>query len=483
MVVAEQDTSRGGDVHTVGNDPHPARPQNRLDFNDCNGSKLAHAVVEAFPSNAPVSLTPSSTSQPSPASRSQAQGDEGSALRRSLHEPPVEDVGANPGTPRTVPKTFESPYAQSSDDNGDINIKLAAPKPPTSQRSVSRLCFPFVTTSPRRQKAPLTPPPRPPPRHKYSCQPTLLSPYGQAGRSSPAKQTRQRHEYADRGYSRIALQEVKWFWLMREEHHRSELPQSHQPHLHEPRPISGYTPIVSPVSLERGLVSSPPPPDLPQTIHPRCGDMRTLRDPYNVHIDHFFADIPMWTLSKMQWMLDMHKLVGRNDCRKGMMADEDPSDCESDFEASISTGFSEDSDATLVESESETDLTALGRQPPISPTMAFLQASQPGDGKCFLASNQATIRSRKGQLSPLLSILPSAKKQHWPIAVYHHGCPATALSYQAPLPSNWVHRWDVLLDLSRPEWPPAPSTPRKAAFNPSFFVPHSTYLDDGDSWN
>ncbi|KAF9024979.1 hypothetical protein BDZ89DRAFT_95448 [Hymenopellis radicata] len=119
----------------------------------------------------------------------------------------------------------------------------------------------------------------PPPRTKFTC---LPSPLHEAAR--PASLTVPvRHDYEQHGYSRHALHHVKWFWSLREDE------CAYGGVKHKSPVIKDDTPALPPLS-----------------VHPRRGDLASLRDPYCAHMDRYFVGMPMWTMSKALWMFDMH---------------------------------------------------------------------------------------------------------------------------------------------------------------------------------
>jgi len=213
-----------------------------------------------------------------------------------------------------------------------VGSQSSAGKKPS--KSVSRLCFPFVkkkdkgksvpgsvSANPLLSSSPGIPSPLSQPlesassfprRHKYACPPTRFSPLPAKG-ASPV-QKHQRHAYANRGYSREGLEHVKWFWNV-----------CHQGGIMEKKPPVART--VHPQT--RGSVSEPPPsgartPDATATaptttdsdgaqasIHPRRGDISTLRDPQYAEVDKAFGGMAAWTISKMVWMVEVDVGVER----------------------------------------------------------------------------------------------------------------------------------------------------------------------------
>ncbi|KAF5368859.1 hypothetical protein D9758_002876 [Tetrapyrgos nigripes] len=187
--------------------------------------------------------------------------------------------------------------------------------------------------------------------------------------------------------------------------------------------FSSASPQPQPQSSSPSLSQSPSPPLPlpPMTLHPRWGDLESLRDAWCVHMDRYFVGIPLWSIRKSLWMFDVHVLgmvmgsgsgkSSSGSCRRarriktrtrtvrmGQMNDGDESapttdngeyededghdECSCSFEdedgdggcdsgsssdldldldansmrMSMLTGFSDDSDITLVESDLEDDI-------------------------------------------------------------------------------------------------------------------------------
>ncbi|PPQ75284.1 hypothetical protein CVT24_007350 [Panaeolus cyanescens] len=282
--------------------------------------------------------------------------------------------------------------ASSSPASAHMSSKPNKPRS-SSPPSVSRLCFPFNTSASKRKKAPAVPPPT---RHKYSCHhPTMMAPY-HTGKVFPVQQ---RHQYSHHGHSRHGIERLKAFWSERlaqeisegqsdaDEDQRSKA-QARLAALYD----MDHTVVERPATIHplalRGSEAGQAQHQLPpMTIHPRRGDIMALRDPYCVQIDQQFVNLPTWTIGKTIWMQDLHIAAEKrraqleakeqtktpivassrssdSDTEEDYSQDEDSAstDAESeiDVETSLSTGFSDDSDATLVENESDIDLPQLG---------------------------------------------------------------------------------------------------------------------------
>ncbi|KAG6845097.1 hypothetical protein H0H87_000796 [Tephrocybe sp. NHM501043] len=207
---------------------------------------------------------------------------------------------------------------------------------------------------------------------KFSCLPSPLSTrYFSRNASSSYRHTPHRHRYHQHGHSHHALLHLKWFWAARE-----DMWMEHKARMCEAKAYDGLSIFssVSPGLRLPGGYFSPDPADTPQppppspmarlpplTIHPRRGDLSALHDPYCVHIDRYFVGMPLWTMSKTLWMFDMHMASGGLEAQKQQEelendVFEDASSENESINTLDSNTFSDDSDTTLVDSESEADL-------------------------------------------------------------------------------------------------------------------------------
>lgn len=169
--------------------------------------------------------------------------------------------------------------------------------------------------------------------HRYNCLPSPLN-EDSSSRSfffgNPP-----RHEYPHRGRSRNSLQTTKSFWLRREEVYLE----------------AAYTGISPDAPSTSSYPANPPPP---LSVHPRRGDLASLRDPFCVHMDRYFVGMPPWTISKALWMFDMHTA---EEGQRKMKMSEPPSPT-SPISEEGSESDSEDgdvSDETLVASDSDSE--------------------------------------------------------------------------------------------------------------------------------
>jgi hypothetical protein len=185
----------------------------------------------------------------------------------------------------------------------------------------------------------------------------------------------------------------------------------------------------------------------PMTVHPRRGDISALRDPYCTHIDRCFVDLPTWTIGKAIWMHDLHMAdANRNASIQDTFDEDSESDCgesESELETSASTHFSDDSDATLVESENECDQGNLGTS-----------TANPNGKTKFDKIQDNADRSPSGDAgqssSPLLSGRLIFDRASWPQATKHVNPKSRNADHLKPTwATNWYHRWELLVELAR----------------------------------
>lgn len=326
-----------------------------------------------------------------------------------------------------------------------LTIERSTGLPVAPRKSVSRLCFPFVTTS-RRKKAPPSAQ-SPPTRHKYSCFPTKLSPFF-TERPAPVHQ---RHKYHHHGYSLLALEHVKSFWSMREETWQGSKGDKSSKAYSPPSKITA-------VHLSKHLCEMPAQTSVPMSIHPRCGDISALRDPVCVEVDRFFISIPSWTLIKTLWMHDLH-LAAESSTRLQILWDEDISDANSepDWDVSRSTSscnFSDDSETTLVDSETELE-SYPGQENMISNDPKFLPTDIQDDVRSTF-----TTPAFSPLPSPSLSRLDLDKIAQFS-SIFIKPIIPRVLSSNPSWAADWHHRWKILKTLSQH------NTDRKTRFSGS----------------
>ena len=399
----------------------PSRPVSRLGFNRPAGSPENHETHNSEVVQWSRSLFQSigiSDLRLSTLKTHSGNASETDTLR-SAHSTP--DIGEN-----SIPNLssseqgFESPYGNAVEDMA--KYATVERKPSTSPLPVSRLSFPFVTTpSPRRFKSP--PSLRPSRRHKYSCSPSSMSPEP-AAYPSPSHQ---RHSYRQHGYSRLALQHLKWFWSMREREWEASNTDLRSANVYNS--VSPDAPRVEPVILPFNINRAPTPyahRTAPTTIHPRRGDISALRDPFSFRIDRCFAGLANWTFGKILWMLDVHAAMERRKMEVvDMEQDASDEESESELEMSASIGFSDDSDCTLVESENESDL------------------------RYTILDSSITMIDNDAEPLQILSV-GYLDNMSWSQSVYTHASKSKKLDRKDfPWATNWYHRWALLVDISR----------------------------------
>ena len=306
---------------------------------------------------------------------------------------------------------FESPYGNAVEDTvkyAKVNRRSSSTSPPP----VSRLCFPFVTTpSPRHNKSP---PSLRPQRHKYSCFPSLMSP----GSATYPPPSHQRHNYRHHGHSRLGLQNLKWFWSVREHEWNTCNTDFHNASTY------GVSPDVHHDVIHTSNGASTPyfhsHRTLPMTIYPRRGDITALRDPYSFHIDRCFAGFASWTIGKILWMLDVHTAMEK----QANIEDVSDEESECELETSASTGYSDDSDSTLVESENESDLLNLRN--------AMLDS----------------MRIHDDEIAPQALSVGYLDNASWSRSVYTKvSKPNKSDCDKLPWATNWYDRWALLVNI------------------------------------
>lgn len=304
--------------------------------------------------------------------------------------------------------------------------------------SVSRLSFPFNSTSARRRPPP---PPPPPVRRSYSSLPSPLSPTPMRPLSKINQPTR--HNYRHHGHSNHRLQYLKWFWSIREHDPDAVAAQAGDDTAHgNPRKIpngiglTSYPPRRSPAQPNSQQCALPP-----ITIHPRRGDISALRDPDCVDIDRCFAALPLWTIGKTLWMIDVHMLCAGPTDDGAVESDDDVFD-ETASEISIDTSSivsSDDSDATLVESGSEGDLVEYQGRHIIAKDAETESVNSPHKkGRHYLgfvSANKMRLRTDLGFPADHALSRPSESKR-------------TQLNGRSSWASNWCRRWEMLIELS-----------------------------------
>jgi len=345
-------------------------------------------------------------------------------------------------------------------------------------------------------------------RPKFSCLPSPLSPSHIPPDPYSPRQNPIRHYYGNHGLSRHALHHLKWFWAARDDEwveHKARLCASKAYER-----LSIFDDIPSDQRLPSGCASpdrdvanrccspSPRAPLPPLSIHPRRGDLYTLRDPYCAHIDRYFVGMPLWTMSKTLWMFDVHVALERScDAREETEEDaegeRDPYDEDQNavelMERSVSVGFSDDSDSTLVESDNEGDVSMSERLVDILAEGVL----DDGKSKSDLPPAPPIFEAESSSVSPFgrgVKSTSSLLEQEILGPSKPRPCNVEA---RGGWPKNWYGRWQVLLqlclenqDLPHDALPPLPladwkNTSVTLPLRPKarkFFIP-----DDEEDWN
>ncbi|KAK2463000.1 hypothetical protein APHAL10511_004987 [Amanita phalloides] len=357
-------------------------------------------------------------------------------------------------------------------DNRDDDFDFPLPFPP-SKLSLPSLVAPVA-------RLPSLPPQRYDPPTISAEQPPI----------PPLRLPSPKLNHNDHGYSRHALHHVKWFWAVRQ-NTWADCDTSQ-------RDCNAYDGIVSPSGYDaygslksrtqrnnltqHFKMKSPVPhsPMLPpMSIHPRRGDIASLRDPYCAHIDRCFVNLPSWTLAKTMYMFDVH--VGcewqnrlakmgkwKQSTGDATVADQlqkcdtpvhdalDEVDVDSENESlgtSASVVSSDDSDATLVESEDGGDL----ERDDFSAFDGFGTDASPSSPSTSNENEQGTPRLKYSsppteQLSPKCSISPKLYEQMQSPRAEFFSSLNDDVDSMKPWATNWYRRWEILMELMRFNW-------------------------------
>ncbi|KAJ3574250.1 hypothetical protein NP233_g1892 [Leucocoprinus birnbaumii] len=356
-----------------------------------------------------------------------------------------------------------SPSSESSENHID-----AAQKSHPRKTTVSRLSFPFVksakSSAPKKAVKP-TSPSRPnsvcPTSRVAPSTPLSKQDEGSRSASGPQPQSYsyqpnpQRHNYRHRGYSRHAFAHIKWFWVMREEdwETRSGPVRLNKPQLDESFLETALDdPLAS--TIESSLRKRKTP------LHP-VHQPQHRAPPYDPFIP--VEEIcPHLGTRKTLWMVDIH-LASRDRTSPDAQAndvsdpyDESESESESIDASASSVGYSDDSDETLVDSETESDLSPGGN----SSSSIFWDYCV--DGKRFMPSQD----TYSGSISPIgrgitcaLSDTGVSPSSQWsgfgqsepttPVSTPVDGVHSHALlARQTSWATDWYHRWQYLIEVS-----------------------------------
>ncbi|KAF9455920.1 hypothetical protein BDZ94DRAFT_500867 [Collybia nuda] len=349
---------------------------------------------------------------------------------------------------------------------------------------------------------------------KYSCLPSPLSPLYIPAKPYSFRHTPLRHVYRQHGYSRHSLLHLKWFWANREDEWMARADRLRNSKTYDnlsifrdaaPPPALRY-PGYRAFALSDGSHSSQDntPRLPPMSIHPRRGDVLTLRDPYCMHIDRFFVGMPLWTMGKMLWMYDVHVAsetrhrvaTGKykpeilHDDTEDDFYEEEQSEGES-VETAGSVDSSDDSDTTLVESESEDDLSrcvksngrdTLEDDVELVKTDQFTGSDNNPSLRIYGSSSLPFKRSRNDN-SVSGALLASATPRQNQTTTCSNTDPKSLDKTRPPWITCWYRRWDLLTELVRNDREP-PTEPH----NPSTTSSNNTksskfYLADDESWS
>ena len=265
-----------------------------------------------------------------------------------------------------------------------------------------------------------------------------------------------RHEYRHRGYSRHALAHIKWFWVTREDEWetRSGPVRPSKPQLDESflktaldDPLATAGPSIPRRRTPLHPVHQSQHELPPMTIHPRRGDLSSLRDPYCMKVDRSFAVLPTWTIGKTLWMYDVHLAsrdrasveVPNNDMTDPY--DDTESESESLGACSSSASHNDDSDATLVDSETENDFSPGGSSSDISWDPCV-------DGKGYMSPRDTYSPTSSAILSdsPDLSISPSLESA-WSRSAYSEPS-SNSEACHSSWAKDWYQRWQCMIEVS-----------------------------------
>ncbi|KAF8218747.1 hypothetical protein L208DRAFT_64574 [Tricholoma matsutake] len=295
-------------------------------------------------------------------------------------------------------------------------------------------------------------------RPKFSCLPSPLSPQHTVARPFSFRHTPPRHLHHHHGYSRHALLHIKWFWTTREDDWIDTQDRDVKAYGGLSILGLGSSPVrghAAPSDAPASVASQLP----PLSIHPRRGDLSALRDPYCMHTDRYFVGLPLWTMSKTLWMIDVQIGMSAQEAletgNQGTdVTSPDPEEDESKSEVdSLDTStflhLSDDSDTTLVESDSDSDNSLCSRrsvtgcdellgestgvQEKDSSDLSYHMISRrPGKA----SSTGSHKRLRNGKTERITHLYPELRSQS----------PARA---RPPWATCWYRRWHLLMHLFR----------------------------------
>ena len=300
-------------------------------------------------------------------------------------------------------------------------------------------------------------------RPKFSCLPSPLSTRHAVARSFSFHHVPSRHLYRQHGYSRHALLHLKWFWATRED----DWADPHDRH-HDSKAYGGLSILGLGPSPVRGCTApNNVSPDNsgqlpPLSIHPRRGDLSALRDPYCMHIDRYFVGLPLWTMAKTLWIFDMHigmstrelGAAGEPENKHTVVSSLGPEEEDARSEAesldtSMSLHFSDDSDTTLVESDSDSENSPSRRRSVTGyDDLSWESAEDQQEEGCSSSCHMFSQHPEKSPSSESRKRPRNGKTQH-KTRTYPTSRSLSPDSSCPPWTTSWYRRWDLLLHLVR----------------------------------
>ncbi|KAF4583561.1 hypothetical protein EYR38_002314 [Pleurotus pulmonarius] len=257
------------------------------------------------------------------------------------------------------------------------------------------------------------------------------------------------------------------FWSMREEEWRPGVRSTADPLQHD-NPCRRKS-----IKLTQASRFSP------LSIHPRRGDILALRDPYCALVDRCFAELPMWTMAKTLWMFDLqmgleilaHRNTDSSDSEYGAGCAFRTRDARA---LSTSSGASDDSDVTLVESDIDVDEDMEPVEEPTLNDMEDTSVSMERPPDAFLSAETSSSKGRDTSDNTILKPHPPSSPKSSPkssrVSLSSHtksrfasrppyfnpSFPSVArsLGYHHKSRSvgwetDWYRRWDLLTDIIR----------------------------------
>ncbi|KAF4583562.1 hypothetical protein EYR38_002315 [Pleurotus pulmonarius] len=301
----------------------------------------------------------------------------------------------------------------------------------------------------------------------FSCLPSPLSPcyLVEPYPSRPKSPILPRHDHRHHGRSHNALLHFKWFWSMREEQWQDQdLEAQEADKLSRSSTTRQSLPSLTKTSFQKSKKLKQASRFSPLSIHPRRGDILALRDPYCALVDRCFAELPMWTMAKTLWMFDLqmgleilaHRNTDSSDSEYGAGCAFRTRDARA---LSTSSGASDDSDVTLVESEIDVDedmepveeltlndmedTSVSMERPPDAETSSSKGTSNdtilkphPPSRVSLSSHTKSRFASRPPYFNPSF---PSVARS----LGYHHK------SHSVGWETDWYRRWDLLTDIIR----------------------------------